>query len=91
MAQMETAEVTITDLHPATVALLLQYCYGCLHSMPSHHAEVPLSLPRTLCPLSIFRTKGVSICRLASSNAPCVILFGIARGVLVQTNCSPWQ
>lgn len=42
-SQMETAEVTITDLHPATVELLLQYCYGCLHTMPSHHAEVPLS------------------------------------------------
>ncbi|CAL8470672.1 g10214 [Coccomyxa elongata] len=40
MSEMETAEVTITDLHPTTVELLLQYCYGCLHTMPSHHAEV---------------------------------------------------
>lgn len=32
--------MTITDLSPETVELLLQYCYGCLHKMPIDHAEV---------------------------------------------------
>lgn len=65
LSQMETAEVTITDLHPATVELLLQYCYGCLHTMPSHHAEVPPSSPE-FCPLlSKVCTNLLLTCRLA--------------------------
>ncbi len=32
--------MTITDLSPETVELLLQYCYGCLHKMPTDHTEV---------------------------------------------------
>jgi hypothetical protein len=49
MKQMETAEVTITDLSPETVELLLQYCYGCLHKMPIDHAEVGLFPFSDLC------------------------------------------
>lgn len=49
LKQMETAEVTITDLSPETVELLLQYCYGCLHKMPIDHAEVGPLLFSDLC------------------------------------------
>jgi len=45
---METAEVTITDLSPETVELLLQYCYGCLLEMPTDHAEVR-AFPTVVC------------------------------------------
>ena len=41
--------MTITDLSPETVELLLQYCYGCLHKMPIDHAEVGLFPFSDLC------------------------------------------